>query len=327
MNENSTLEYFSRSTTDALRGLAVILLLIGHLCMFGIAGRQPFEHAGVIAVVIFLYLSAVGLTKTYRLAPCPSSFFYKRVRKLLMPLWLSAALFYCLDAYLLDKTYPVLGVLLNFVGIISLQSPNPATWFVSYILFLYVVFFLCSQLSSPGWLKIVVMMVVIAAVMTILDRVPVLRTKYFYGASFMTVFPLSVAATLYGGQCLDRLRRFSGRQSALMLIALLLTSALIYFASDRLRTPQLIILLTLLVFWFDSHGYRIRALSWLGTISYEIYLLHMPFMLNYGFVVGKEHIWLYFAGYCLILIPASYVFSKGCAFLTDRLLPINHLRA
>ena len=323
MHKTNEQEYFTKATTDALRGLAVILLLIGHLCMFGIAGKQPFEYTGIIAVVIFLYLSAVGLTKTYRLAPCHSSFLYKRVRKLLMPLWLSAALFYCLDAYLLNKTYPVLEELLNFAGIISLQSPNPATWFVSYILFLYVVFFLCSQLSSPGWLKIMAMMAVIGAAITILGRIPVLRTKYFYGASFTIVFPLSVTATLYGERCLDWLRRFSGRQASMMFTALLLTSILIYLASDQLQTPQLIILLTLLIFWIDSHGYRIKTLSWLGTISFEIYLLHMPFMLNYGFVAGQEHIWLYFAGYCLLLIPASYAFHMGCTFLTNRLLPIK----
>lgn len=130
-------------------------MLVGHLCYFGIEGKQPFEHAGEIAVISFLYLSAVGLTKTYRLAPCGLSFLYRRVRKLLFPLWLSLALFYSLDAFILGKTYPLTELLLNLAGIIGKQPPNSPAWFVSYILFLYVVFFLQStqcpwMAKSPG---------------------------------------------------------------------------------------------------------------------------------------------------------------------------------
>lgn len=330
MNEDRSLEFFTRSTTDALRGLAVILLLIGHVNFRNIDGGYPFKYFGEIAVISFLYLSAVGLTKTYRLDRCRPSFIYRRVRKLLIPLWLSSALFYFLDGYLLGKTYPMLQVLLNFAGIIGRQPPNGPAWFVSLIIFLYVVFFLCSQISCSRWLKLMAMMAIIGVVLAIIGadrgigRVPVLM-NYFSGwrTYYVAVFPLSVLATLYGERCLCTLSRFCGRQTAATLTGLLLASTLIWLVSYRLKTPQFVILLTLLVFWLDLHEYRIRALSWLGTISYEIYLLHLPFMENYGFVVGHEHIWLHFVVYCLFLIPLSYVFSKGCAFLTDRFLPIN----
>lgn len=323
VNENGKLEYFTRPTTDVLRGLAVILLLVGHLSGHVIEGDQPLDHAGRIAVIIFLYLSAVGLTKTYCFAPCRWSFLYRRVRKLIIPLWLSAVLFYCLDGYFLGKTYPWLEVLLSFV-IGSQQPSNPPTWFVSYILFLYVVFFLCSQIIGPLWLKVMAMMAVIGADVAILDRIPVLAKYFSSPHTYITVFPLSVAVAFYGGRYFDRLCRFSGRQSAAKIIGFLLpVTALIYLASDRLKTPQIIILLTLFVFWFDSHEYRIRVLSWLGAISYEIYLLHFPLMVSYGLVAGHKYVWFHFAGYCMVLIPASYAFNRGCAFLTDRLLPIN----
>jgi len=57
-------ENFSRNTTTAFRGLAIVLLLLGHLSEKCIAGVTYLEDGGRWAVVIFLFVSGISLSKT-----------------------------------------------------------------------------------------------------------------------------------------------------------------------------------------------------------------------------------------------------------------------
>ena len=90
-------EYMTRDTGMMLRGLAIVLLVFGHLSLHCIAGIQPLESGGRWAVTIFLFISAIALTKSYGGVKPGRGFIVKRLRRVALPLWFTLILFYTID--------------------------------------------------------------------------------------------------------------------------------------------------------------------------------------------------------------------------------------
>ena len=95
--------FFTEETSTTLRGIAILLLIFGHLSLKCVEGGWPFPYAGSWAVTTFLYLSGVGLAKTYGLQRIDRKFWIKRLRRIAFPVWLTYLLFYVLDFLLLGK--------------------------------------------------------------------------------------------------------------------------------------------------------------------------------------------------------------------------------
>ena len=107
---------FNRYTSEMFKGIAIIFLLVGHYSAFCLEGAQPFEMFGEIAVIIFLFLSGVGLTKSYGFNKIDKIYLVKRLRRIMIPLWLTLALFYFLDFLLLIKFIPFWIYCPNLLG-------------------------------------------------------------------------------------------------------------------------------------------------------------------------------------------------------------------
>src|SRR5581483_6918237 len=90
-------ELLNIQTSGMLRGLAILLLLLGHFALKCVHGEYFFESAGMWAVIIFLFISGIALTKRYGLTGLGKTFLMKRLRNLLPPTWITLTLFYILD--------------------------------------------------------------------------------------------------------------------------------------------------------------------------------------------------------------------------------------
>lgn len=140
MNRTATLGEYSRSgyfrfqTSLTLKGIAILFLLIGHYSLFCIDGKQVTETWGSVAVILFLLISGFGITTSNEGRKMTKLFIIKRLRKLLVPVWVTLLLFYSLDYLLLKKTYSVSNILLSFLGIITTSSPDEPLWFVTFII-------------------------------------------------------------------------------------------------------------------------------------------------------------------------------------------------
>lgn len=74
-----TPDYFTRSTGQALKALAIGLLLSGHFYVFWIGGDGLVRQCGELAAMIFLVVSGMGLTKSYSFNPCGARFIRRRL--------------------------------------------------------------------------------------------------------------------------------------------------------------------------------------------------------------------------------------------------------
>ena len=148
---------FSLDSTLILKGLAIILLLVGHVSQQLAMGSEalPFRVTGNATVIIFLFVSGVGLAKKYQLH-VDKQFLFKRIKKLAIPVWLSLALFISLNFLLIGHKDPLGQLVLNFCGIFWTKFPDSPCWFITYILFLYSVYFIVALIPANRVFQIVV---------------------------------------------------------------------------------------------------------------------------------------------------------------------------
>lgn len=129
------------NNTIALRGLCAVEIVIGHI---GVASRDPWlflnRKAGVLVVGVFLFLSGYGLIFSLnKKENYLQGFFRHRIPKLLLPAFFVYIIYYILE---LVNT-PVgsrLAVTLKYFTF--LKFSEKINWYVTELLFLYVIFYL-----------------------------------------------------------------------------------------------------------------------------------------------------------------------------------------
>lgn len=318
---------FSYGSSTILRGMAILLLCIGHFAIKCIEGVLPFEYAGEYAVIIFVMLSGIGLTKKYDISNIPKTFLFSRIKKLIIPVWLCLILFYILDFLLTDRTHTLYKIILSFLGVINSDPPNGPDWFISYIIFLYMNFYIVSSLSITKLNKIIVLLAISYGMMFFVHYFPDLKYVNMW-VKYSIVFPVAVLIGLYRDvffKWMDKVRKFSiVIFYALMafffvcyLIKLGLQPLTALFSSElvseiiiSVRPVYLIIFVVMLAYEIDRFKYYSRFLKFLGDYSMEIFLLHMPFMVYYDFLLFRKPLFIYFFIYCLFIIIMAFLLKK-----------------
>ncbi|MZP54689.1 MAG: acyltransferase family protein [Bacteroidales bacterium] len=314
-------EHFTYNSTNAFRGIAVVLLLLGHLSEKCIAGVTYLEDGGRWAVVIFLFVSGVSLSKTYGLIDLDKRYILNRVRRLAIPYWLTLALFLFLDYCLIGHAYSVKRIILAIGGIMYPWPPMGHAWFITYLIFLYGLYYFVSLLKISTLKKVYTLFL-----LSYLSMLIIINTRLFnYFALWViytAVFPAAVFIGMYRNKILDYLRALFGKSRVFYVVIMLALLAYYLQGSAHgwlsqpdnvLRTVHtfqpltLVAFLSMLACIVDSFRYQSKMLLLLGEYSYEIYLLHFPFMEYYDFLLFRKPLVAYFFIYLLAIFLMSCI--------------------
>lgn len=332
-----TEELLSLETSKSLRGVAILLLILGHFTAKCVGGEQFFEHAGKWAVIIFLYISGVALSKTYGLVKVGRVFLIKRFRRLYFPFVISLIVFYSLDYFLLERSFSLLKMVLSFVGIVSTGPPNGPAWFITYIGLLYLLFYVISKLDSGAFFKVLVLILISYVVGYVVSSVDGLYSQFGIWTQYTVVFPASIAIGIKNKFFVKFLTIFYSRSRVLYVLVVLmfalqyfsafgvnfivnLSDSIVYQKITRsLDVISFMVLLVMLTFMLDRYRLKSNILSFLGEYSFEIYLMHMPFMVYYDFILFRRPLYIYFYIY-LIFIFSIGILLRVISSVFDRKL-------
>jgi peptidoglycan/LPS O-acetylase OafA/YrhL len=284
-------------------------MVFGHFYAFCIGGTWVIYYAGEWGVLIFLIVSGMGLTKSYGFENCGKQYIQRRLSKIMFPLWLTLALFYILDFFLLYTTYPWHEIALSFAGIIKKIPPNATLWFIPFILYLYGVFFLISNIRVPLHFKCILLVLTSFGTTALITRVPLL-SNYFGGwTTYTFAFPLSVCLMAYRHLFIGKFQSLSNRFSPI-LVVLWLTMAGLFLTLHTARTLFFVAFIAISIFYLDTIKSIPKFVLFLGNHSYETYLIHFPFLVAYGFVLGRKPVVFFFALYCVNIILLGVALKK-----------------
>lgn len=141
-------ELFSFELTNELKGLAILIVVFSHIGYFLSKDTRflfPFSAFAGVGVDMFLLLSGYGLTISYitkRISPW--QFYYKRIVKMFIPLWITLIILIIIDKLFLGISYSTVTLLKNFLGFFPradlFRDIDSPLWFITLITFYYLIF-------------------------------------------------------------------------------------------------------------------------------------------------------------------------------------------
>ena len=313
------------ATFQSLRFLFVMMIFMSHFAYRGVA---PFDAGGDCGVAFFFLLSGFSLSMGYGPGIADGTFRYGRyLRRRLVKVFPLHLL--CLLAFLLlfrpeiDACLPLNALLLQswIPDADCYFSYNGVSWFLSTLLFSYLLFPLAYRGARPSSLAVLLVLYIAVYLAVPYDRVnallyvspPVRFVDFFLGVMLYK---------FYQRHPLISLPRWTEP-----LLVLLLAAALCVYpvADEKLRTAPLywVILLPLVYVFARQEGQvsrllRHRTLRWLGTLSMPIFLLHpMTFRALFHFFPALPP---------LLMLVLSFTVILALSIAAARILTMIQLR-
>jgi len=316
----------SPSKTLELKGLAILMVIFGHIGYFLFPGTNflwPLSVDAGMGVNMFFILSAYGLCASWEklsgsFLPRLRSFYKKRVLGIFPELWVILGAFFLLDLFLLDRSYGPIYIIRSFLGFYPsadlTKDLNSPLWYITPILAYYIVFPLLYVKKFP-----LVSAVLVALVGLFLTRLPLPVDQdvlKLYKLHYMA-FPSGIL--LY--QLLFSLSRIKLNFTSIRTIKiarLMAVIALLTIASytsiksgvgQGIYREQLTGLLTAFSFIFALTliNFRLRPLTLVGSLSYEIYLLHWPILSRFDFLYSRFNHHIATATYLILFLVLGWL--------------------
>jgi peptidoglycan/LPS O-acetylase OafA/YrhL len=346
--------FFTIYLTQELKGLAILAVIFSHLGYFLAADHRflfPLSIAAGVGVNLFLFLSGLGLTVGLLKRKMTVGQFYKRrLLKIFIPFWLVIGTFYFFDFLFLKITYPIPFIIKSFFGIFTtadlFHDPDSPLWYITLILFYYLVFPLVFSKRRP-WLSAGIIYVISYFIIKS-DPLWLQNVIHLYRVHILA-FPLGMIfgwlfyePYLFGNFSWESLeshlenfrwlswfkkpnifRRWFKKIDfvgylALMMFLIIIAGYFAYYSAIGQSQEQLVSIVTVLaiIFVFILKKIEFQLLYIFGFYSYEIYLLHWPLVYRYDVLYKNLPAWLATIFYLAVCLGLGWGLKK----ITEKIL-------
>lgn len=300
-------EILDMKFTDTIKGFCIINIIIGHLIIYVLpigSNIIPFKLVGAFMVPIFLFLSGYGLTESFKNKGL-EKFILKRLSKVIIPFFIMNAIWIILNSILLNINYSLTDIILGIIGI-KLIDRN--YWYIIYIIFWYIIYMLIFSTKLNEKQKVVLIWIVSITVFTLLKGNSNYRINSFN-------FSLGITVSIYKKQIIDALKRKS-----VFIFMLIISSVIIIFRRNLPQNSYLIkepilhisaIFLVISILYLVNKNKYSTIYSFLGKISFELFLLHGAFLYSYDFILFKYPLFISTLIYIIIISLMAIVLNKA----------------
>lgn len=311
-------------------GLAMIFIMLFHVSLPRGSMMYGLVRCGNVGVDMFLLLSGVGLWYAWSKRPGTVNFYWRRYIRV-YPAWILVACLFYIPQFLTvkgggyspDVPNLVANVLVNW----SFWRVDDLTfWFIPAIMMMYT--FAPAYLSlierhpSYRWLAVAAM---VLAVMV--QYYPPLHRAVGHVEIFFSRIPIFLIGINLGAWVKDK-RTIEGQALWLVLLLFVMSLAMCVEFEEAWRgrfplflermvyiplTVSGILLLNLLL--RHTPGWALRGLAFVGTVSLEIYLIHIQFVLKY-ILPYRLGFWLTSVIMIAVSLPLAWILHRAVSWLT-----------
>lgn len=281
---------FDSNLTEELKGFSMLMIVFSHIGYFLVSDNRflyPLSVGAGVGVNLFLLLSGYGLTVSALKKPLPIKTFYlKRLLKLLIPLWIVLISLVAIDFLFFDKTYSIGYLIRSFLGVFLtsdlFKDINSPLWYLSLILFYYLIFPVTFIKSKP---YITAIIILIIGWLFLKLPLPLNEDSLDLYKLHIFAFPAGVLLAA----CSDKLTKQISNNFLRYLLLIILTLEFAYFAinsgvgGEEVKEQAISLLTAFIVLGiFLLKDFQFRILNLVGKYSYEIYLVHWPILIRMG---------------------------------------------
>ncbi|GLC87884.1 acyltransferase family protein [Lysinibacillus piscis] len=313
------MEYrINKDVTNQLKGIGIIFVIFGHLCLLDIikVPSDKFDYAGVWGVTIFMILSGYGLTQSYLKNGIHFNFLNKRFSKVVIPYIIVTLMWIIIDKIIFNVDYGFIQALKVVFGLNFNYPVDPTMWYITYIFMWYTVFFIIFITPIKDILKV---LIIISFSLTLyITKFTVIFDWNFYTFAF----PIGVGIA-YVFAILNKYKVKVKHLNILLILITIICLRLfldyIFKVFDLTFYGVLSMSSILLTFGICSlliiTKCKSKILTFIGTISYELYLIEGKFLFGYGIPSVSDILWIRILDYIVMIIIVAYLLSKIIEFI------------
>lgn len=323
----------SIDSTTELKGLAILAVILAHVGFCLVTDYHflmPLSAWAGVGVDLFLFLSAFGLTlSALKRSLSIPQFYWKRLSRVIMPIWIILVILLILDKVFLGILYPLKLTIQNFFGWFPeadiFNNINSPLWFITPLIFYYIIFpiiFIKKIPEISAILIYVICIYVLKVDFSVSDRVKELWTLHYLAFPLGIIFASAVVRLKkYSTQIITLRSRIRPVYLEVSRYLLLVVSVVFWWYllkninGNTLLQSQLISLASLLVtvLFFIMKPVQSQFLVWLGVYSFEIYMLHWPLLYRYDVFFKFLPASIALIIYLVFFIVIGFII-KNCSF-------------
>lgn len=319
------MKYRTTDSTNTLKGIAIIAVLINHYLNINVSGN--FVGFANVWLVIFFMLSGYGnehsLSRIFKYQDepltCALIFYYQRIIRIFPLFWLA----YILECLLFKKQISIL-TLLGY-------HASGHFWFVPALLQCYLIAPLVHILINKNRTASLILIIAVFVLSNMYLRstiapdslLPVLKDMHVYWRNVYFLYIFIFSLSMLVPKAISQWHEISSREKAVYfyLLATLVMAFMIFVKyrpvhpylfniSTQTLVPMLVIIVAAI--YLICNRISIPFVKWIGSISYSIYLFHLIlyFSINKYFRLGKDSL----AELCLVFMFFP-LFLYGCSKL------------
>ncbi|MFV0576032.1 MAG: acyltransferase family protein [Vibrio sp.] len=286
----------NRTTTLNLKGLAIILVIFGHLVTSQVLKiPAEFRYFATFSVSVFLILSGYGLTKSY-LSNGLKKYTSKRLKSVYIPFFVANIIIYILWGY---KSHNI-STLIKTISFNQFDLAMDGTmWYIYFIAMWYVLFFFIFSMKITNKAKTTILFI-IAGILTQIPTIKEITTISFQFSLHALSFPIGVMLALQTKYDENKIITIISLSFSTFLVFYSLLWEKYSFAKYSITVLAFGIAIILIFKTFDIDN---KILSFFGKYSYEAYL------------VEGMLFWRHFSDNNIIRVCLVYFTIFLCAFL------------
>ena len=313
-------DFLDRTTTGQIRGLAILMVVIGHIWVH-VTSEKPKLIMSGDGVAFFLLLSGFGLALSFNKKKLKlREYITKRVNRVMIPYWFVTLLILSLDFVLLDRTYKISHIVLTFLGVNVygvMHHFDYVRWYITFLLFWYIAAYFSAIFRNRGRGAVFILFLCVLAF-------PGDYYLLHFGWYQFLAFPVGYVLGLYIDILKKSIDRIGSYRSLIFIVIAICTVYYKLFLYQALSSvlPSIVIRFLLdlnslifafsLIIFFDSiKKYYSRFLSVIGKYSYEIFLLHGVFLVKYNPVFKLGSLVLTFILFLMFIVSLSWLMNKS----------------
>lgn len=309
----NTKEYLSMDSTNAVRGVFMILIFLSHMMQYyvyteeiDVLGGTVSRALGQMIVVMFMFYSGYGIGESVNRKGSAyiKSFPVNRVLKTWLHFAIGVFVYYVLSL-ILGVKYPAGQIWLSFIGWTSIGNSN---WYIFAVVILYIITWVAFSLAKKN-------KYIAAGIVTALTVVYIV-VMYFFKENWWFDTVLCYAAGLWYSLGKEKIEKVLTKNNFIWIIVFI-AGAVGWWYSHFCRTlPAMRILeavsFTLAVVMLSLKvSIRCKPLVWVGKYTFEIYILmRIPMKLFGIWGLSAYNLYVYFAATLAATLVLSFLFSK-----------------
>lgn len=310
-------------------GVAMIIIMFFHVYLSRWSPFYGLYRMGNVGVDIFLFLSGVGLWFSWVKTPSLKHFFARRYMRV-YPAWFVIALLFYGQRFNGNWLYLIDNITINW----NFWRYGELTfWFLPAIMLLYAFapFYikLIRQNNVYRWLPV---MMIVWSVMV--QWIPTLHANFNHLEIFWSRIPIFLIGINMGESVMGK-RTIKGNSTYLLILFFALTLGSSIYLEQQLHgkfplfiermlyiplTITFVLLLNNLLKY--SPVWLNKAFAFIGTISLEVYLIHVEFVLK---PLQQQHLgyWLTLLLTIIISLPLAWLLHKAIVLVEKYIKRVN----